>query len=368
MSLIFNYSVRSLGAILVVAAVVGCKKEAIRDYQVAKESPAEMPETAPNLPAGHPPINGAAGLGLPPVPKLKWSTLPEGWSEKAPSSMRAASFAVSSPDGQMAELGVIPLPAGGNELDLVNMWRQQLQLPEVSQADAEREAESIDIGGGPGKLFEMVSADPLVDGKWKARLLVAMVTRNGNSWFFKMIGSDELVTAQKEGFVDFLKTVSFEDAAPMMEAEAPVVAAQSPGLPTGVGAWTPPSDWSPQTPGQMVAASFKAGEGTVSVSTFPGDVGGLLANVNRWRGQVGLGGLKEEELSQHVVSLEGGAKLVDVTGTDLASGNPKRLVGVIVPHSGQTWFYKLTGGEEAVSAQKDALVKFAQTVRYADEH
>jgi hypothetical protein len=42
------------------------------------------------------------------------------------------------------------------------------------------------------------------------------------------------------------------------------------------------------------------------------------------------------------------------------------LVGAIVPHGGKTWFYKLAGGEEAVGAQKEALIKFAQTVRYAD--
>ena len=41
----------------------------------------------------------------------------------------------------------------------------------------------------------------------------------------------------------------------------------------------------------MVLASYnisaKEGSPTVTVSMFPGDVGGVLANVNRWRGQLG---------------------------------------------------------------------------------
>ena len=33
-----------------------------------------------------------------------------------------------------------------------------------------------------------------------------------------------------------------------------------------------------------------------SVTSFPGDVGGLLANVNRWLGQIGMEEVKENEI------------------------------------------------------------------------
>jgi hypothetical protein len=39
-------------------------------------------------------------------------------------------------------------------------------------------------------------------------------------------------------------------------------------------------------------------------------------------------------------------------------------VGVIVPQSGQTWFYKLMGDAKVVESQKDAFTKFVQTVKY----
>jgi hypothetical protein len=40
------------------------------------------------------------------------------------------------------------------------------------------------------------------------------------------------------------------------------------------------------------------------------------------------------------------------------------MVGVSVPHGGQTWFYKLTGAGAVVGREKDAFTQFVQTVRY----
>ena len=40
--------------------------------------------------------------------------------------------------------------------------------------------------------------------------------------------------------------------------------------------------------------------------------------------------------------------MADMTGVDKKKQTPSRLVGVIVPRGGQTWFYKLMGDERAV--------------------
>jgi hypothetical protein len=60
----------------------------------------------------------------------------------------------------------------------------------------------------------------------------------------------------------------------------------------------------------------------------------------------------------------GKAQLVDMSGTDARTGQPTRLVGAIVPQSGQTWFYKLMGDAKVVESQKDAFTKFVQGVKY----
>ncbi len=107
----------------------------------------------------------------------------------------------------------------------------------------------------------------------------------------------------------------------------------------------------------------------VNVAELGGEGGGLLPNVNRWRGQLGLSPVAENDLPQMTQSLDvpgGHATLVDLTGTDLKTGTLTRLVGVIVPQNGQTWFYKLMGDESIVAQQKDAFIKFIQSANYAN--
>ena len=95
----------------------------------------------------------------------------------------------------------------------------------------------------------------------------------------------------------------------------------------------------------------------VSVSVFPSDTGGALANVNRWRRQVGLADV--DALGNLATPIDGlpGATLVDL------SNNGKRLVGAIVPRDGQWWFVKLLGDEKAVAPERDNFVAFVKSMR-----
>ena len=137
--------------------------------------------------------------------------------------------------------------------------------------------------------------------------------------------------------------------------------------------WKVPSEWQEQSPGQInlakwvVGSDSGGGSAEVTVSAFPGDVGGLLANVNRWRGQVGLGNISQSDLSSHVTPVDvpgGKAMLVDVTGSK--NGQKARLIGAIVPREGRTWFFKLMGDEQVAEKQKSVFVKFVQTVQFPD--
>jgi hypothetical protein len=65
------------------------------------------------------------------------------------------------------------------------------------------------------------------------------------------------------------------------------------------------------------------------------------------------------------LELAGGqAVLVDLAGTDVKTGQKTRLIGVILPQPGQTWFYKLMGDEQIVSRQKDAFTQFIRSAKY----
>ena len=65
--------------------------------------------------------------------------------------------------------------------------------------------------------------------------------------------------------------------------------------------WTKPEGWSEQPLSEMRLGSFKvdgpnAASADVSVIAFPGEAGGLISNINRWRGQLQLPPLDEDQL------------------------------------------------------------------------
>jgi hypothetical protein len=127
-------------------------------------------------------------------------------------------------------------------------------------------------------------------------------------------------------------------------------------------------------PSQFLLAEFSisgtnGAKAEVNVAELNGEGGGLLANVNRWRGQLGLGAIGENDLPQLAQSLDvpgGKATLVDFAGVDAKTRAPTRLVGVIVSQNGQTWFYKLMGAGQIVAQQKSAFTKFIQSANYAN--
>src|SRR5262249_12854664 len=57
---------------------------------------------------------------------------------------------------------------------------------------------------------------------------------------------------------------------------------------------------------KLVTAAFQmadGGDASVTITRFPGDVGGLTANVDRWRAKVGLAKSTPEELEKEVIKL-----------------------------------------------------------------
>jgi hypothetical protein len=354
----------------VLAFVAGCGRDDVKVYRVAKEKPS-TPSPA-TMPAGHPDITGAGG------PQLKWKT-PEGWNEVPPGEMRVASFSVKGKEGKQADVSVIPLPgAAGGDAANVNRWRGQLGLAPVTPEELQKAAQKVEVGGQPAELHDVVGKNP--GNSEPTRILGVIQHRDDMAWFFKMTGDDQLVAAQKPAFVEFLKSLQFVAAAAQTDlppshppidgsAAAPAAAAiSSEGKPN----WQVPSGWQEVPGGQFLIAKFNiAGDGAaqaaVNVSMSAGDGGGLAANVNRWRKQLGLGDLSDDELAKAAKTVEtagGKATFVEMSGTDARSGRPAQLVGAMVTQSAQTWFYKLMGDAKVVEAQKDAFAKFVETVKY----
>jgi hypothetical protein len=340
---------------------------------VAKEQPQAQPQPTP-MPPGHPDTSGAA------APRIQYKR-PGDWQEAPPGEMRAASFRVAGKDGKQADVSVVPLPGlAGSDLDNVNRWRGQVGQPAVSEAELAKLAQPVEVAGQSASLYEQAGANP--GSGDKTRILAAITRRDGVAWFFKMTGEDDLVVQQKPAFIEFLKSVSFPAAAAQaqlppthppidagnMTAQAGPAASSSQDKPN----WEVPSGWKEVSGGQFLVSKFILPGGgdtptAVNVSKSPGDGGGLLANVNRWRSQLGLGPVAEADLAAQVQSLDlpgGKGTLADIAGQDVRSGKPARLLAVVVPRPSETWFYKLMGDAQVVQHEKDAFMKFVQGVQY----
>lgn len=352
--------------------LTGCQKEEIAVYRVPKVPPGagEGIGGTPGLPAGHP---STAAAPAAPRPHAHWDKLPAGWSETPAAGSRAATFTIVGKDDQRAEAAVIAFPGmGGTDLQFVNLWRDQLGLVPLTDSELPKLVQPVTIAGADGKLFDITGATKAGADKPAERIIVALQKQDGVSWFIKLTGHAALVEAQKPAFIGFLKTLKFHAGADEGEApaSAPRPAAPAPSSTSAQPNWTSPAHWKSQAPGAMQAAKFGIGEGKakaeVTAVFLGGTGGGLKANLDRWRGQISLAPTAANEVDQQAKPFDmlgAGARIVELTGTTAADGDPAGMIVLVVPSGGGTWFYKLMGEPSVVAKEKDAFVAFVKSAK-----
>jgi hypothetical protein len=243
--------------------------------------------------------------------EVRW-TLPSGWTEDKARRDRVATLLLGSLELSVTKLG----GTAGGPLANINRWRGQLGLPAL--AEAELAANSATL---PNQVLK----------------------------------------------VDFVGPKK-PPAGPPMAASAPPPPPPPPpdrgedldevrklldfSLPAG---WTQ----NPQ-PGPMRLLEFRAGEATVSLTYMQGNAGGLAPNVNRWRGQVGLGSLDEAGATASAPPFEfinGEGHYAQIAGAD------KAMLVVFRLGPPFSLFLKMDGPKDAVLKEKSAFEAFARSVR-----
>jgi hypothetical protein len=146
-------------------------------------------------------------------------------------------------------------------------------------------------------------------------------------------------------------------------ANTPVPTASGSGL-----VWTAPAEWAAKGGSSMRKGSYAVkgpeGEADLAITAFPGDTGGLPANLNRWRGQIGLPAQPAGEVTAAVERFEAnGLAFIVVDYLGNAGGAPTRLLGGITTFGGNSWFFKLTGPDALVAREKPAYLAFLRTVQ-----
>jgi hypothetical protein len=126
--------------------------------------------------------------------------------------MRAASFLYKGRNGQPVDISVVPLAGeAGGDLSNVNRWRGQLQLPPISEQELNAQAENIKAGKNPMRIVEFVSDQPLIENRYKQRMVAAIAPHEGETLFVKMMGEDAAVREAKPSFRQFLNSIRFHD-------------------------------------------------------------------------------------------------------------------------------------------------------------
>jgi hypothetical protein len=251
--------------------------------------------------------------------------LPEGWRQDPPSGMRFATLQFG-PEEKSLELTVIALPtAQDNEsayiLSNINRWRGQLGLPPISQQQSLKQTESIEMDGATATIVSIA----------------------GHS---------------KEGG---MARPHFA-ASPAVE---PQPAAQSPPL-----TFDKPEVWIEGKVGGMRKAAFTVTDDEQTVEITVIDLaeaaGDRLSNINRWRGQVQLDQITQEQLDRQIKKIQVGdnaADYVELVGPE-DSQPQQTILGVIAIHSGRAWFIKLKGDARLAENEKQRFESFVKSVTF----
>jgi len=161
-----------------------------------------------------------------------------------------------------------------------------------------------------------------------------------------------------------------KDATPSRLAMPPT----APSAPETVS-WSLPSGWS-ELPGEGLRFATLVLEPGANDGSRPAlemritplglAAGDPLANVNRWRQQIGLGPLDAKQLPDvaRSVAVDGRqAHLVNMTGAPGEHEAPHQILAAIVPGEQRVWFFMILDHSDRVAKHEQAFEEFVRSVQ-----
>jgi hypothetical protein len=257
--------------------------------------------------------------------------VPDGWTTGSASGIRFATLILDTklPPLELTVTRLEKSIANDDEYLLSNMnrWREQLQLSGFADVGAVQSGTKLVEAGGH-------------------KFYVANFTGTGS--------------APGGG----MGLGPFAGGAPHPPFADPAIGAAGTAKPVTGLKYDVPENWQelPGSPPFSYAKFTVARDGKqldVSVSTAGGS---LLANVNRWRDQIGLPPFTDEQLTAALMEVQLGAvpgQLVELTNSD----SQETILGVIAEHAGQTWFVKLRGDAQLAQAEKPQFLALVNSIQ-----
>jgi hypothetical protein len=268
-------------------------------------------------------------------------TLPNDWRQQPGAGGRFATLTIGA-DSKPLELTVtvLPKPAEAEDqfvLSNVNRWRGQMGLRPIGKDQLAQETHQTKIGGELATIVGLV-------GRFQTGGM-------GRPPF--AAGSSESLPA---GHPPVESPASEPPAAEQPAADAPTFDA--------------PSLWQPGQTDNLRKAAFVVRDGSrmveIKVVALPSFAGDLLANVNRWRGQIHLPDTTQNELAPTVKQLPLGdvpGNYVELRGP--ADASPREtILAVMAARGDKIWFLTLKGDSDLAEREKPRFESFVKSVRF----
>lgn len=271
--------------------------------------------------------------GAPP----EWK-LPEGWHELPSTANRYATLETGG--DQPLEVAVTALDRRDNDdasylLANVNRWRKQMGAGEITAADLERE-KKIEVGSATATLVDLV-------GRMRPAAMGGPFAD----------GAHPPVGPGMSGGADRERTLQHApDGERSQSGQGPQVHYET------------PAGWSEQPATGMSMATFTVGEGPMpaqlTVIPLGNEAGDLLANVNRWRGQIGLAPIERDAAKRESEPIDvGGGKgtFIRIVGAE------RSILAVLYPAGDRVWFITLKGGNDLVAGEIENFQSFVHSLK-----
>ena len=251
-------------------------------------------------------------------------TLPEGWRQLAGNEMRHATIVLSGePSLEMSVTKFASrqdLSPADQVVMNINRWRGQLSLPPIEDEDLGSQTEKLELG-------------------------------DAVAYWLNIVGRPQPKPAAMN--------------LPPMQASREKSAPAAPAVEKPTLQFDKPVEWTEGPPAAFAAVSLQVtDEDKKAMITVTRAGGNPLLNVNRWRGQVGLSPLTEEELAKTARKVPVGR--FEGNLYEMATGE-RSIFGVIVEDQGQMWFIKLMGDAPLVERERTRFDEFLKSLKLENQ-
>ncbi len=307
---------------------------------------------------------------------------PASWREVPPAQFRDLNFLVPGAGGGADAECYVSILQGGGTLENINRWRRQMSLGPFT--DDELAALPVhDVVGRKAVLVDVEGTFRSMSGEAQegARLLGVYAAFPAFGLSVKMIGDEATVAAHRDGFIRFVESLALnpERFGGLAGGGAPAVDEPStPTKPSGPRehsdsglSWVAPGHWEAGRGSTMRVVTYDVPgkEGAQCwVTVLGGQAGGVLANVNRWRREVGEAPIAEADLDSlpHLRVLGRDSVFLDARGRYQGmSGAPieeARLFGVVCDLGDSLLFVKMVGRAADLEDERSHFIAFCESL------